>query len=48
MIPLLITAVFVILIGGCIFAYFTFGKIEKDTEKKVEELVEKEIKYERH
>lgn len=28
-------------LGGCLLAFFTFVKMEKDTEKKIEKLVKK-------
>lgn len=34
----IVLLVLIIPLGGCILAFLAFGKIEKDTERKVEEL----------
>lgn len=44
MIKVLSVLVVLMVLGGCLVAFFTFGKIEKDMEKEVAKLVKK--KYE--
>lgn len=35
---LIVLLLLIIILGGCIGAFLVFGKIEKDTERKIEQL----------